>query len=643
MQGLTSNLSELNSKAWALRYTDREEAGRLAKEIKATAQEKDPVNVAYATITLAQLEFWKTSSGEQLSEILRTVPVFKKVKETLGASRAHAVAASIYEQFGEYEKALQQALLSVKIAELGKDEANRGECYTVLGQVYSRIHDHEKAIEALKKGLEIRQELKDDKAVASSLNLIARNYVLSKKYEEGEKYYKESLTLRQNTGDTAGIPWTYIGIASLYSHKGEWKRSLEQYEKAEAANSAKEKRFELLCLIGKGKIYAELSETAKAIATLQEALTNADALKIISLQAEAHQLLSLAHQQAGEFEKALEHYKRFDTLNQEILSNDKLNTLKNQQVAFSVEKAEQEAEIHRLRNVELKEAFDKIAAQHHELEEKNKEITDSISYAKRIQDAYLPPRELFNIVLPKAFLLFKPKDIVSGDFYWFHEVESSKLKVQSSLLFAAADCTGHGVPGAIMSVICCNALNEVVKKKNVLQPDLILNEVRDVVTSAFKKEGNVTQKDGMDIALVRLIPNKTGVTLQFAGANNPLWVIKGRGTGDGGQWTRDGGQQLIEIKADKQPIGQYEVMSPFTLHELELQKGDTIYSFSDGYADQFGGEHGKKFKYKPLKDLLLSIQDKSMPEQHNILVKAFDDWKKEHEQIDDVCMIGVRV
>jgi serine phosphatase RsbU (regulator of sigma subunit) len=337
---------------------------------------------------------------------------------------------------------------------------------------------------------------------------------------------------------------------------------------------------------------------------------------------------------------ALEHYKKYNSLKQDILSNEKVNMLKNQQIAFSIEHAENEAEIHRLKHVELKNAFDQIALQHHELEEKSKEIIDSITYAKRIQDAYLPERMLFNTLFENAFLLFKPKDIVSGDFYWYTSLNSDT----PSRLFAAADCTGHGVPGAIMSVICCNALNEVVTKKNIHQPNLILNEVRNIVIKAFKQQGEVTQKDGMDISLVRLIQTGNKTTLQYAGANNPLWIIrKGKLNIVSENSYATDTHYLIEIKADKQPIGNYEKMTPFTLHEIDLQEGDALYSFTDGFADQFGGSFGKKLKSKSLKELLLSIQQHSMNEQLVLIDKAYKDWKREYEQIDDVCMIGVAI
>jgi serine phosphatase RsbU (regulator of sigma subunit) len=251
------------------------------------------------------------------------------------------------------------------------------------------------------------------------------------------------------------------------------------------------------------------------------------------------------------------------------------------------------------------------------IEESHKEITDSIAYAKRIQSAILPPTSLFKESLKDSFVLYKPKDIVAGDFYWL-EVKDNKV------FFAAADCTGHGVPGAMVSVICNNALNRSVREFGCSDPGKILDQARSLVIQEFEKSEDEV-KDGMDIALCSL----DGKNLYFSGANNPLWII------------RKG--QLLEIKPDKQPIGKFQYAQAFTSHTITLEKGDTVYIFTDGYIDQFGGERGKKLKAKAFKDLLLNIQDKSMSEQKKHLDRAFETWRGKLEQIDDVCVIGVHV
>lgn len=277
-------------------------------------------------------------------------------------------------------------------------------------------------------------------------------------------------------------------------------------------------------------------------------------------------------------------------------------------------------------NVVINEQKTRVEQQKEEIEKqkllvdvKQKEILDSIDYAKRIQSAILPPLKQFKEFLPQSFVLYKPKDIVAGDFYWLEPVGTS-------ILFAACDCTGHGVPGALVSVICNNGLNRAVREFKLNVPGQILDRTREIVISEFEKSEEDV-KDGMDIALCAL----TGKTLSYSGANNPLWII------------RKGATEIEEIKATKQPIGVYSDPVPFVTHNVTLEAGDTFYIFSDGYGDQFGGEHGKKFKANSLKKLLLSIQDESMAQQHEILNAEFNKWREGFEQTDDVCVVGIRV
>jgi len=266
---------------------------------------------------------------------------------------------------------------------------------------------------------------------------------------------------------------------------------------------------------------------------------------------------------------------------------------------------------------EVQIAHQKTELQKAEIEEAHKEITDSINYAKRIQSAILPPNKTVKEYLRKSFILYKPKDIVAGDFYWLEHQNGN-------VLFAAADCTGHGVPGAMVSVVCNNGLNRSVREHELTDPGEILDKTREIIIEEFEKSEEEV-KDGMDIALCSL----QGSILKYAGAHNPLWII------------RNG--EIIETKANKQPIGKFENLLPYTTHTFELEKGDTFYIFSDGYPDQFGGERGKKYKSINFKKLLLSIQNKTMADQHKYLDEEFEKWRGKYEQIDDVCVIGVRV
>ncbi len=290
---------------------------------------------------------------------------------------------------------------------------------------------------------------------------------------------------------------------------------------------------------------------------------------------------------------------------------------------------------------------EKITKQNLLLEEKNREILDSIRYAERIQRALLPTDRFIKEHLQRSFVIFKPKDIVSGDFYWME-------KVGNKVLYAAVDCTGHGVPGAFVSVVGHDGLNRALREFHLSQPAQILDKLNELVDETFEK-GEEEIKDGMDMALCAIDYDKN--TLEYAGAQNPLWFIRKRENaplmvnGEAIEPVMEIDTHLLyEIKAEKQPIGKYADRHPFVNHTIQLKKDDTFYTFSDGYADQFGGPKGKKFKYRPFKQLILEQQGKSMQEQKEIIESIFESWKNDtqttsegFEQIDDVVVFGVRV
>jgi serine phosphatase RsbU (regulator of sigma subunit) len=256
------------------------------------------------------------------------------------------------------------------------------------------------------------------------------------------------------------------------------------------------------------------------------------------------------------------------------------------------------------------------------IEHKNEEITDSIKYARRIQEAILPAKENLYSIFPDSFILYKPRDIVSGDFYWMG-------MVRNRFILTAADCTGHGVPGAFMSIMGGSLLNQIINEKGIVEPAQILNMLNiSIQVNLHQIDADSNSKDGMDMALLSFDMQEKKV--YYAGANNPLYLVRNK--------------ELFEYKADKFPIGggQYKE-SEFTQRCIELLPGDTLYIFSDGYADQFGGPKGKKFMYKRLKEVLIEMQDMNLPRQGERLNSIFEEWKGDKPQIDDVVFIGVRI
>ncbi|MBK7131025.1 MAG: SpoIIE family protein phosphatase [Crocinitomicaceae bacterium] len=274
------------------------------------------------------------------------------------------------------------------------------------------------------------------------------------------------------------------------------------------------------------------------------------------------------------------------------------------------------------RTAEVVSQRDEIERQRLKLVDLYKDVTDSIRYAKRLQYSILPPQEVIRKVCPDSFVLFKPKDIVSGDFYWFFQTEGKSL-------VAAVDCTGHGVPGAFMSLVGANGLNAAVKEHKKTSPGLILNELNNFVSDSLNKgseDSNV--RDGMDISFCTI--DYKNMELEFAGANNPLYIIRNN--------------EYIIVKADKLAIGSFEPgAQQYSNTRVPIQKGDMIYLFTDGYADQFGGEKGKKFLYRHFRDTLMNVHQKNMKEQHDALKHQIESWQGPYEQLDDILVIGVRI
>lgn len=268
-----------------------------------------------------------------------------------------------------------------------------------------------------------------------------------------------------------------------------------------------------------------------------------------------------------------------------------------------------------------KERIDKLKTQ---VEYRHKEIIDSVLYAKKIQQAILPSQEYVDTILPDSFILFKPRNIVSGDFFWVYKIDEHRV------LFAAVDCTGHGVPGAFMSIMGYHLLERVVTEQKIYEPAQILNELSKGVVKSLKQTTELDSvKDGMDIALCKI--DYENHTLQYAGAHNPLYLI------------RNG--VLMETKADRRSVGisVASKVTQFTNHTIALEKGDCLYLFSDGYVDQKGGPENVKFFYQPFKDLLLKIHSESMSEQKRTLDKVITEWKGERGQMDDMLVMGVRI
>jgi len=270
---------------------------------------------------------------------------------------------------------------------------------------------------------------------------------------------------------------------------------------------------------------------------------------------------------------------------------------------------------------ELLQQHQLVSEQKERISKQKKSLTDSIQYARRIQNAVLPPMDLIKSLLPEHFILFKPRNIVSGDYYWLTQIENKTI-------LAVADCTGHGVPGAFMSMLGISLLNQVVGHNKNISVNEILNEMRDAVKKSLRQTGKSNEaKDGMDMVVV--IFDRETQTLGYAGANNPIYIVRNK--------------ELIELKPDKMPIGVHVIEDKmFTKNEFSFQNGDAVYAFSDGFADQVGGNARKKFMSKNFKQLLTDISENSMEKQREMLNETIENWRGDEDQVDDILVVGMR-
>jgi serine phosphatase RsbU (regulator of sigma subunit) len=440
------------------------------------------------------------------------------------------------------------------------------------------------ALEYYQKALPIFEEMEDKEGVANELNNLGLVYEQMGEHEKALEYLKKGLSGAKEIDAREWIKLSYEGIAEVYENMENYKDALK-YNK----------------LFSGIKDSLLNDESNKQIAEMQTKYETVKKEKEIGLQK--------TQLETKEVENKKQQYFIF------LIAAVAIGLII---VAFVIFRS---LRITRKQKSIIEEQKSEVEQQKHVIEEHQKEIIDSITYAKRIQQAILPPAEFIKQYLPESFIYYHPKDIVAGDFYWMEHLDETTY-------IAAADSTGHGVPGAMVSVVCSNALNRAVKEFGLRDTGKILDKTRELVLETFEKSGDEI-KDGMDISLLSINKNENQVF--WSGANNQLWYIKKEGT------------EMLEIKADKQPIGKTDNPKPFTSHSINVQRGDTIYLMTDGYPDQFGGENGKKYKYKQLEEKLVANSSKELEEQKDILIKSFDDWKGNLEQVDDVTLIGIKL
>ena len=637
----TTRLEAFNNIAWSLLYTNPD-----------------------STYILGHIEL----------EIARTKRLRKCETDAL-----NTIGAS-YQVKGNYIKAIDFYQQCLKIREELKDLKGVAKSLANIGSIYININEFEKALDYQLKSLALAEKLGNKESMASSLNNIGIAYTNLNQHQKALEYNQKSLKMYEALGDKQGISACYANLGNTYSNLGEDQKALEYQIKSNMLSiEMGDRHGESTSMGAMGKAYFKQKKYAIALKYLNNALAIANEIEDLVSEKEITEILYETYKGMGNHIKALEFYEKHVILKDSILKDDNQRQIANKELEYQYEKraaadsvknGEERKVTHALilaKNARIDQDTtqkwalyggmfllfvfgglmynrfritikqkniieiqkQKTEQQKEIIEEKQKEILASISYAKRLQEAILPPHNLIKQHLPNSFFFYKPKDIVAGDFYWL-ETDQKNADV---LLFAAADCTGHGVPGAMVSVVCSNALNRTVNEFGITDPGKILDKVSELVVETFEKSESEVN-DGMDISLCSL--NKSTYELKWSGANNPLWIIRNLPTGKAGN-------EFIEYKPNKQPIGKVDAPIPFITRSIQLQKNDTIYIFTDGYADQFGGEKGKKFKISSLQELFIANCNLPMNEQLKAIELTLKNWQGSIDQVDDILIIGIKI
>ncbi len=644
------------------------------------------------------------SSEKSVVYFNKAIKIYKQIKLWDKINETYSAIGDQYMRLGNSYSQLQNYKSAIDFGKSNKNKTFTARYIYQLATFYARIKDTAKAMQYANEGILLEKEINDPKRLAKGYELGADLFFKIHQYQKAIEYYNKAIIEHRKNKDSIQFVYVYLGLGNTYAGLNDYENANKNLKHALSCidSLGNHEVFYTQILIELGRLEYQFNNFKAAIEYHQIALQKSKKLEFpggiaissyelakdlfaIKKNSEAkkhiEQSLAIKKQIAGvenvmkdeklcyqidsalgDFKSAFLHYTAYTQLQKKLnLEEIKKASIKEDleekfrqekekdQLIQQKKETEISAEIKQqkilrnglifgflllciiaaiiLRNYNIKKRYSndlvvknsEILQQKQLIEEKQHEILDSITYAKRLQHAILPPQEFISKCFPENFILYKPKDIVAGDFYWAE-------KIDNLFFIAAADSTGHGVPGAMVSVVCSNALNRSVKEFKYTTPGSILDKTRELVIETFEKSASEI-KDGMDVSLLCIdIQNKK---VFWSGANNPLWYIQDN--------------NLIEIKANKQPIGKTDLVQPFTTHDIKYKENTTFFLFTDGLADQFGGPKGKKFKYKQFQELLITINDKAMKEQSLLIDKEFENWRKDLEQVDDVCVIGIKI
>ncbi len=683
LHGFSQSAADLNKKAEDIINEDPEKSMSFAKKaLEKAGNDKEQQVLAY--LNLGTAEYYLDEYKQGVTTITKGLKIAETLEDKTLQGKCECVIGEIYVYTAEYSKSLTHLSKARNIFEQTDNKKELARCNNTMGIIHKNQYNLNEALVYFKKGFEMGDDIRKGDASLS----MGQVYIAQKKFTDADAILKKAVELANKNKDQYVLADAYVGLGEVNISFGKKDIALNYLNDALKIKEEVDDQQGVANVCNTlGNLHMQNSEAELAHKLFLRSVEIASKIHTKEELKDAYLGLSNTFHLKNIDDSAYLFLDMYNSINEQILSEEASKKLSQIEESLVAEKQKQKEEHDKYveqiklwifigiilivgafgyvmfrRNKEKQRANLEIMRQKDEvekqraraeeqmkiIEEKNHEITDSINYAKRIQNAVLPAEEEFTKSFRDSFVLLKPKDIVSGDFYWFTKAipvtnkrreetfnrgtESTSAKTEEEkeiFIYATADCTGHGVPGGFMSMLGTSLLNEIINEGKVFDTAKALDLLRERVIAGLKQTGaSGENKDGMDIVLTAY--DLQSNTLTYSAANNGFYLIRDN--------------KIIDCDPDKQPIGHYgDAMKPFTQHKIELQPGDCIYTFTDGYADQFGGPRGKKYKYKTMEEKLLEIHQKPMQEQKQIMDKVIVDWMGDIEQNDDICLIGVRI
>jgi len=665
----------------AQHYEDHNEDSLFLQYIEQTLEAAENIGYIHGMIwALDEKGYYlrkKADYTEALNAHFHALRLAEELKYKQYLPRINNNIGVVYRRLDDYSSAVNYHLKALKYGEQYKDFRSTMYARNSLGNVFALMKQYDQAMEYFNQALEQAKQRNNLRSLAINYNNIGELLETKGELEEALRYYFKSLEFNEQIESKRGIAISYDCIGSVYVKTKKFEKAIDYFKKAmEIDQTLGDDFYVAVSSLNIGKAYMKLNRFEEALHYLKRALKLSRDIGAKSTSRDAHKYLSTLYENSGMALMALRHYKDFTTYKDSILNEKNSQNISKLQTLYETEKQRKEialleqeksqreksnrrktifllvlaiafvllailafalfrANLIKRKNnkvlekqaIVIRDKNNELQLQKRKLEQTNNKITDSLLYAQKIQQALLPRKSLLQNLFDDYFILYHPLSVVSGDFYWAGEFEDK-------VIFTVADCTGHGVPGAMMSMLGNSYLNETIRNPKVRHASQILNEMRSMIISSLHQQGLPGEsKDGLEMSLC--IYDKKSHILEFAGAHISIYIAKYNPSASKNY-------ELIELKGNKMPVGYYRKMSSFTDQTYKIEPEDIIYMFTDGYVDQFGGKKGQKFQSKAFRNVLIGNAHKPLHEQQELIEKTFLTWKNDYEQIDDVLVMGVK-